>query len=176
VIPGPPDQASTSKRQDVIWPYNSDYDHNAGASTRSTTIIKVAPLPPGTTDIDLLEAGWNYIDENKIVIYGALDPTPTIIEKLDDLWVAINETNRAKFQNPSSQRVLLQKVEVVKKQIQHGAYGGSMDKLQGDLMQKTDGCIIAGSVDKNDWVNDCSIQKQFYWAMNEILVLLNILR
>jgi hypothetical protein len=72
IKPGPPDQASTSKVQNVIWPFDSTADHNAGAATRSTTIIKVDPLPSGTTDINTLEAGWSYIDQAKLVLYGAL--------------------------------------------------------------------------------------------------------
>jgi hypothetical protein len=73
--PNAPDQSSTAANQDVIWPYNFDWDHNAGASTRTVTIIKVEPLPEGTTDIDVLEAGWAYVDQEKIVIYGAIDGT-----------------------------------------------------------------------------------------------------
>ena len=71
--PSPPDQSSRSGTQDVIWPYDYDWDHNAGASTRTVTIIRVEPLPEGTTDIDLLEAGWSYVDQEKIIIYGAID-------------------------------------------------------------------------------------------------------
>ena len=54
------------------WPYRADWDHNAGSSTRAVTLMRVEPLPPGTTDIDIAEAGWKYIDEGKIVIYGAI--------------------------------------------------------------------------------------------------------
>jgi hypothetical protein len=71
--PNAPDQSSRAANQSVIWPYNFDWDHNAGASTRTVTIIKVKPLPAGTTDINVLEAGWSYVDQNKIVIYGAID-------------------------------------------------------------------------------------------------------
>jgi hypothetical protein len=70
---GPPDQASTATKQDVKWPYDANADHNAGFCSKSATIIKVEPLPAGTTDIDVLEAGWSYIDQGKIIIYGALD-------------------------------------------------------------------------------------------------------
>jgi hypothetical protein len=73
-VPCPPDQLSTSSIQNVVWPYVSTADHNAGFSSRSVTIIKVLPLPAGTTDINVYEAGWNYVDQNKIVIYGAIDP------------------------------------------------------------------------------------------------------
>ena len=68
-----PDQASSATKQDVLWPYNSGWDHNAGFSSKSATIIKVEPLPTGTTDINVLESGWGYIDQGKIVIYGALE-------------------------------------------------------------------------------------------------------
>ena len=68
-----PDQASTATKQDVLWPYMSGWDHNAGFSSKSATIIKIEPLPAGTTDINVLEAGWAYIDQEKIVIYGALE-------------------------------------------------------------------------------------------------------
>jgi hypothetical protein len=39
------------------------------------TIIKVLPLPEGTPDINVYEAGWKYVDENKVIIYGAIDGT-----------------------------------------------------------------------------------------------------
>jgi hypothetical protein len=74
-VPCPPDQSSKASNQAVVWPYNSNWDHNAGFSSRSVTIIKVLPLPAGTTDIDVYEAGWNYVDQNKIIIYGAIDGT-----------------------------------------------------------------------------------------------------
>ena len=74
--PPPPDQSSRSSVQNVIWPYDEPTgDHNAGACSRSATIIKVEPLPAGTTDIDIFEAGWSYVDNNKIIIYGAIDGT-----------------------------------------------------------------------------------------------------
>ena len=73
--PNPPDQSSRADKQDVIWPYTEDWDHNAGACTKSSTIIKVLPLPEGQTDINIYEAGWGYVDEEKIIIYGAIDGT-----------------------------------------------------------------------------------------------------
>ena len=72
--PSPPDQPSKAKESGVLWPYRSDWDHNAGSSTRSVTLIRVEPLPPGTTDIDIAELGWKASDDAKIVIYGAIAP------------------------------------------------------------------------------------------------------
>jgi hypothetical protein len=72
-IVGPPDQPSTNPAQGSIWQYDSTADHNAGFSSKCATIIKVEPLPAGTTDIDVLEAGWFYVDQAKIVVYGAIE-------------------------------------------------------------------------------------------------------
>jgi hypothetical protein len=71
--PSPPEQVRPAGRQDVIWPFNEDGDHNAGACTKSVTIIKVLPLPEGTADIDFLEAGMNFIDQDRIIVYGAIE-------------------------------------------------------------------------------------------------------
>jgi len=71
-VPSPPDRSSKAMVKAELWPYRADWDHNAGSSTRSVTMIRVEPLPPGTTDIDIAEIGWKYIDEGKIVIYGAI--------------------------------------------------------------------------------------------------------
>lgn len=70
---GPPDQPSTNPTQGSIWQYDSNADHNAGFSSKCTTIIKVEPLVEGTTDIDVLEAGWFYVDQSKVVVYGAIE-------------------------------------------------------------------------------------------------------
>jgi len=78
-VEGPPDIASTSDySQTAYWPFNASWDHNAGYSTRSATIIKVEPLPPGTTDINTYEAGWGYVDTAKIVVYGNIIRTVSI--------------------------------------------------------------------------------------------------
>jgi len=68
-----PDQSATSENQNVVWPFNDSWDHNAGYCTRSVTIIKVEPLPEGTTDINFMEAGWQFIEDKKIIIYGAIE-------------------------------------------------------------------------------------------------------
>ena len=73
VVPCAPDQPSTRSNAERIWPYVPTWDHNAGACSRTATIIKVEPLPEGTTDIDLMEAGWAYVDQQKIIVYGAID-------------------------------------------------------------------------------------------------------
>jgi hypothetical protein len=83
-VPSPPDRSSKSEEQGEPWPYQAGWDHNAGSSTRAAAMIRVEPLPPGTTDIAVAEVGWKYIAEGKIVVYGAIragDPKPKTPEK-----------------------------------------------------------------------------------------------
>lgn len=75
--PGPPDQPSNNSNKDLVWPFDANFDHNGGLSTKCATVIKVEPLPAGSTDIDVTEAGWAYVEQGKIIVYGALQgPKP----------------------------------------------------------------------------------------------------
>lgn len=199
--PGPPDQRSTAANQAVVWPYDPNADHNAGSSSRTVTIIRVEPLPEGTTDIDVLEAGWQYVDENKIVVYGAINPVSTILGKLDSLGDTIRAANNSAFksrglkaalaaeigvaerlvakgaemegrlQNPSRHP----KIDEIKAKLAKAAYTQALKILNENVLPRIDGCVVNGAVDSNDWVTNCDIQKQLYWAVHEIAILLDII-
>jgi len=174
-VPGPPDQKSTSASQDVIWPFDVNADHNAGYSSRSATIIKVEPLPEGTTDIDTLEAGWPYVDANKIVIYGNIDPRPNILEKMTDLQNTINAISPSDFTQPLAQQLLALSFAKIEKKIKSRRYEDALWKLQTEIVTKINGCISSSATpDETDWVQSCDSQKQLYWKINEIMVLLRI--
>jgi len=72
MVPCPPDQSSTAENQDVIWPFDEGWDHNAGFSARTVVAIRIEPLPEGTSDFNWYEGGWDYVDEKSIIIYGNL--------------------------------------------------------------------------------------------------------
>jgi len=174
-VPGPPDQKSTSESQDVIWPFDANADHNAGYSSRSATIIKVEPLPDGTTDIDALEAGWPYVDSNKIVVYGNIDPTSNILEKVMDLQNTINAMSPSDFTQPPAQQLLLRTIAKVERNVRSRRYEDALWKLQTEIVTKINGCVSSSETpDETDWIESCDTQKQLYWKVNEIMVLLRI--
>jgi hypothetical protein len=173
--PGPPDQRSTASNQSVDWPYNSSADHNAGFSARTATIVKVEPLPPGTTDIDSLEAGWSYVDEGKIVFYGAIDPAPTIKRKFNDLLDTIESLDPTLFKNKAFKNQLRVNVRNAKWFFATGQQNYATRVLKADTSLRVDGCKQKDKPDANDWIKDCTTQNRVYWAVNEILVLLDIL-
>lgn len=173
-IPGPPDQKSSSKVQNVVWPFNYDADHSAGFSSRTVTIIKVEPLPAGTTDVDTLEAGWQYVDEGKILVYGAIDPVPTIKEKLAGLSSTLWHSDKSAFTHWGYRSALATRVNLVEKWVMLGWYSKAYNDLKGHVLIRTDGCTVGGAADRDDWVAECEFQKQLYWSINEVLVLLDI--
>lgn len=174
--PGWPDQRSSSKNQTVIWPYNNTNDHNAGFSSRTVTMIKVEPLPAGTTDINTMEAGWPYVDEQKIVVYGSIDPDPVsnLNKSIDDLMDLITSAPDAAFKVKSSKKTLVNKLEAIKKQVAHGAYTEALEKLKEDVLKKTDG-FLSGAVDANDWVKDLPVQQQLCAQIQKIWIMLVLL-
>ncbi|OPY89178.1 MAG: hypothetical protein A4E72_01191 [Syntrophus sp. PtaU1.Bin208] len=181
--PGPPDQRSTAVNatdgNTWKWPYNENNainDHNAGFSSRTVTMIKVEPLPPGTTDINTMEAGWPYVDGKKVIIYGAIDPRPLLrtYTNLDILINTIKAKKAAAFRNKSSQLALVKKLEAIKKQVARKAYTGALTALKQDVVEKMDG-YLSGGVDANDWVTDLKVQKQLCTDIQKIWIALVIL-
>lgn len=172
--PGPPDQPSTNPNQFLLWPYDKNADHNAGFSTRSATIIKVEPLPVGTTDIDTLEAGWNYIDAKKLIVYGAVDPLPTVKEKMKSLMGIICSLDRDDFKHPGLKTAFSAEARAIQKLINKRHVKQALNLLERHLMERTDGCVVGEGPDRNDWVIDPDAQTQVYWPANEIAVLLKI--
>ena len=175
-LPGPPDQRSTVKGWTGIWPYDVNADHNAGFSTRSTTIIKVEPLPEGTTDINLLEAGWPYVDEAKIVVYGAVDPVPNILEKLDAIKASLEAASKKDFRNRGFQELVMRQLKTVEWLVKRGWYDRAQRTLDKELLSETDACYVKPTRHSNDVIADCDLQKQLYWSLNEVSVLLSIVK
>jgi hypothetical protein len=174
--PGWPDQRSSSTNQSVSWYYDKTADHNAGFSSRTVTMIKVEPMPAGTTDINTMEAGWPYVDEKKIIIYGSINPYPVdnLNKSLDYLIYSINMLTPAAFRNKSYRKTLVNKIEALKKQVAAGAYSGALSKLREDILKKTDG-YLSGDVDANDWISDIVVQRELVSQIQTIWILLVIL-
>lgn len=76
--------------------------------------------------------------------------------------IAAIDTNILK--NANQQKALLNKIDVVLDLIAQSEYQLALDKLQNDILGKTNGCANSGNVtwDKNDWIQDCGIQSQLY--------------
>ncbi len=171
---GPPDQPSTNSNPSLIWPYDPVFDHNTGFSVKSATVIKVEPLPKGTTDIDILEAGWNYLDSGKIVIYGNIDPQPNILDKLSTMASVIEASDARAFKQPEVKTALIGKIRSVRLLIANGQYKSGLLALQRDILSKIESCSRTGKRAGCGWISDRDLRQSFIWSTEEIITLLKI--
>jgi hypothetical protein len=44
--------------------------------------------------------------------------------------------------------------------------------LEHNILRRTDGCALAGSPDKTDWIKDCAVQEKVSAELLEIIALL----
>jgi len=176
-VPGPPDQRSTASNATDgtkwVWPYTASADHNAGFSSRSVTMIRVEPLPAGTTDINTLEAGWPYIDQAKIVVYGAINPLDNINDMLAQVMATVDGLPQGSFTKPFGKWALKAQLQAIQSIIAKGDYAWASHNLQQNVLGNMHACPNSGY--PNDWLTDCDAQTSLYWAVYEIGVLLKIL-
>jgi hypothetical protein len=66
------------------------------------------------------------------------------------------------FENTNMQNAFNNKIAAVNKMVDQGQYTGAIEKLQNDILKKTDGCALTGAPDKNDWIKDCTSQQKVY--------------
>lgn len=83
-------------------------------------------------------------------------------QTLQDAVDVINGLDPGVFKNKNMANTLTNKINVVLEKIDQGLYQEAIDKLENDILKKTDGCAETGSPDKNDWIKDCGAQGQVY--------------
>jgi hypothetical protein len=63
-------------------------------------------------------------------------------------------------------------LEETDKEKQGKMFRSTLQKLENDILQKTDGCAKSGRPDKNDWIRDCETQADFYGPIMTMTTLL----
>jgi len=48
-------------------------------------------------------------------------------------------------------------------------YQAALNKLENDILAKTDGCVESGEPDKNDWIITCEGQNEVYPLIMETI-------
>lgn len=95
-----------------------------------------------------------------------------IVEGLRDIVTTINNLETYYFKSANQRNTLTKKLHSVVRMVNHGFYTNALDKLQNNILQKTDGCAVTNRPDKNDWIIDCGIQDEVYPMTIEIISLL----
>jgi hypothetical protein len=66
------------------------------------------------------------------------------------------------LKNKNMKNSLMNKIDDALEMIDKGLYKVALNKLENDILQKTNGCGRTGQPDKNDWIITCEQQSQVY--------------
>ncbi len=95
-----------------------------------------------------------------------------VIQYLRQAVSIINGLNAGVFKNRNMPNTLTNKINAVLEDIDAGLYQQALGKLRDDVLAKTGGCAIAGTPDKNDWINNCGAQAQVSAPINQAITIL----
>ena len=79
------------------------------------------------------------------------------------------------LKNKNLKNALTNKINEVLAMVDAGLYVDARDKLQNDILRKTNGCAEMGEPDKNDWITTCPEQGQVYPLVIQAIELLETL-
>ena len=73
------------------------------------------------------------------------------------------------LKNRNMKNALLNKINAVFHMLDEGLYADALDKLQNDILAKTNGCALIGGPDRNDWIKTCEAQALIYPLVMETI-------
>jgi hypothetical protein len=120
--------------------------------------IFIQAIPGG----DIEKAYGPYVLGFKIDYVRTVSLAAHIFHNLRDIMKEINNLDAVNFKNANQQKTLINKLHAVVRKVKQESYANALDKLQNDILQKTNGCTITGTPDKNDWITDCDGQGKVY--------------
>lgn len=95
-----------------------------------------------------------------------------VIQSMSGLIDTVNLVDTSLFKNKNLANSLTNKINAAISMVDKGDYQNAIDKLENDILGKTDGCALTGSPDKNDWLKECSSQDEVY---SQILLVIDML-
>jgi len=66
------------------------------------------------------------------------------------------------LKNENMKNALLNKIDEALEMIDEGDHTSALNKLENDILLKTNGCAESGEPDKNDWIITCEAQGEIY--------------
>lgn len=94
-------------------------------------------------------------------------------DTLQNTTNTINTLDNLSLKNTNMKNALTNKINAVLGDIDQGNYSDALDKLQNDILGKTNGCAETGEPDNNDWIKDCPAQNEVYPLVIEAIELLS---
>ncbi len=93
----------------------------------------------------------------------------TVTDVLEQAVQVTNNLDSGSFKNDKQKNTMTKKISVVIDMIEAaiadvngGLFTEALNKLENDVLKKTDGCAASGAADKNDWIKTCAGQQEVY--------------
>lgn len=135
----------------------------------------LTPDLPGAYVVSLV-VNDSFVDsDSSHVTITAIAGQDVITQKLRYTMGVINSLAPTAFKNANMRNALTNKINEALTMIDEGRYEEALNKLQHDILAKTDGCATTGNPDRNDWINNCVSQGQVYPMLMDAINLLQSL-
>jgi hypothetical protein len=145
---------------------------NSLATFANPTAVQTTFVPdqPGRYGVQLIvNDGFVDSEPSTVQIQVTAVVDDTLLTLVRDEISLIGFLDPLVFQNRNLQNALINKLQAVLSAIQSEDYEGALRNLQNDVIGKTDGCILSGAPDKNDWIVTCEAQQQVYTNLIQII-------
>jgi hypothetical protein len=156
----------------VSTPVGSSVTLNAATTATASFIADL----PGDYVVGLtVNDGFINSDPNNITVTvltkqdAATDNLASTVDVVNSLPP---ETLPTVFVNSNQANALTNKINAALKLIDQKQYAAALDKLQTDILPKTDGWVLRGAPDSNDWIKDRDTQYQVYAFVTQTIQLL----
>lgn len=128
---------------------------------------------PGTYVISLIVNDGLLDSDSDNITVEVVSFHDTLIQKLLELLEAMNALEPSSLKNVNMMKnPMTNKINAVINKVERGLYDEALDKMQNDILPKTNGCAEIGQPDKNDWIITCDAQDQVYPLIIEAIELL----
>ena len=141
-------------------------------STPTSVQSTFAADKPGNYIISLVvNDGLENSDPSTVTVTATVTKN-SVIDILKGVIKKINSLDPGVFKNPNMLNALTNKINAAIQMVDQGLYREALDKLENDILPKTDGCAVTGAPDANDWIKNCTAQHEVYPLITDAIALL----
>ncbi|MFC1636778.1 PKD domain-containing protein [Planctomycetota bacterium] len=116
----------------------------------------------GTYEVSLVVNDGNVDSDVDTVIITAISPDEAAAGVLIEMEEIIQLIPPEDLHNDNAIKPLTNKIEAILMTIAVGLYQEALDKLENDILKKTNGCVEVGEPDATDWLLMCEDQETLY--------------
>jgi hypothetical protein len=168
---------SSDPNNDIPLTYHWALTTKPGTSTAvldkdDQVIAELRPDRAGTYVVSLIvNDGLRDSEADNATITATVTPS-ALIETIEQAIEAINGLPAGSVKNRNMKKALTNKLAAVLVLVDDGDYIGAFDKLDEDVITKTNGCDLIGEPDKNDWARTCEAQAAVHPVLMYAIALL----